>query len=164
LLFPNLLMPLSVGRPSSLAAVEAALATEEKEIILVAQKDPSVEAPTSEDLYTVGTKAIIRKVSRNDSVSEVLVVGVERMIILKLEQDGYLRARVSPFPLPEDGGAEVEALTGAVLELAFKAIELANVQAPAELRAFFTANNNTDPARVHSELGYRERAGPARGG
>jgi ATP-dependent Lon protease len=148
LLFPNLLMPLSVGRPSSLAAVEAALATEEKEIILVAQKDPTVESPTQDDLYTVGTKAIIRKVSRNDAVMEVLVVGVERVIILKIEQDGHLTARTSTFPLPQDGGTEVEALTGAVLELAFKAIELANVQAPPELRAFFTANNNNDPLRM----------------
>jgi ATP-dependent Lon protease, bacterial type len=56
LLFPNLLLPLSVGRPTSLAAVQAALATEEKEIILIAQKDPSTEAPSQNDLYTVGTR------------------------------------------------------------------------------------------------------------
>src|ERR1044071_3863824 len=80
LLFPNLLMPLSVGRPSSLAAVEAALATEEKEIVLVAQKDPTTESPGQDDLYTVGNKAIIGKVSRNDAVMEVLVVGVARAI------------------------------------------------------------------------------------
>ena len=48
-------MPLSVGRSSSLAAVQAALATEEKEIVLVAQKDPASN-PAQDDLYTVGTR------------------------------------------------------------------------------------------------------------
>ena len=64
ILFPGLLLPLSVGRESSLAAVEAALKTEEKEIILVAQRDPHVDAPQQDDLYTIGTKAVIRKSSR----------------------------------------------------------------------------------------------------
>ena len=44
-LFPGLLMPLSVGRTVSLAAVEAALATEDKEIIVVAQRDASADSP-----------------------------------------------------------------------------------------------------------------------
>src|SRR5579884_2294230 len=74
-LFPYLLMPLSVGRPSSLKAVEAALATEEKEIVLIAQRDTSVETPKQEDLYSVGTRAVIRKTSRqNESALELLVL------------------------------------------------------------------------------------------
>ncbi len=44
-LFPNLLMPLSVGRPKSVAAIQAALATEAKEILVVTQRDSSVETP-----------------------------------------------------------------------------------------------------------------------
>jgi len=59
-LFPGLMMPLSVGRSASIAAVEAALGTEEKEIIVVAQKDNSVDLPGAGDLYTVGTRAVIR--------------------------------------------------------------------------------------------------------
>ena len=68
LLFPNLLMPLSVGRSSSLAAVKTALATEDKEIILVAQRDPDVESPGQSDLYTVGTRAIIRRTSKQSTM------------------------------------------------------------------------------------------------
>ena len=64
LLFPNLLMPLSVGRSTSMAAVKAALATEDKEIVLVAQRDPDVESPQQDDLYTVGTRAVIRRMSQ----------------------------------------------------------------------------------------------------
>ena len=64
ILFPGLLLPLSVGRESSLKAVQAALGTEEKEVILIAQRDPQVESPQQDDLYTIGTKAVIRKSSR----------------------------------------------------------------------------------------------------
>ena len=63
-LFPHLLMPLSVGRATSLAAVESVLATEEKELVLVAQKDSEEEVPGADDLFTIGTKAVIRKMSR----------------------------------------------------------------------------------------------------
>src|SRR3954468_587652 len=85
-LFPYLLMPLSVGRSSSLAAVQAALATEEREIILVAQRDGSEENPTQDTLYGVGTKAVIRKMSRpNDNLMEVLVMGSERVVIIKVD-------------------------------------------------------------------------------
>ena len=54
-LFPGLMLPLSVGRENSLQAVEAALKTEEKEIVLVAQRDAQVEAPGQDDLYMIGT-------------------------------------------------------------------------------------------------------------
>src|SRR5687767_13572512 len=119
-LFPQLLMPLSVGRSSSLSAVQTALGTEEKEIVLVAQKDPAVESPAQDDLYTIGTRAVIRKMNRpNENVMEVLVMGMERVVIVRVENsDGHLAARVIPSPLPQDGGPEVEALHGAVVELA----------------------------------------------
>lgn len=147
-LFPYLLMPLSVGRSSSLSAVQAALATEEKEIILVAQRDASEENPSQDSLYTVGTKAVIRKMSRpNENLMEVLVMGTERVIIVRVENDeGYLKARVLPSPLPEDRGPEVEALTQAIVELAGKAVELAQPQAPPELARMLAGGD--DPLRM----------------
>ncbi len=127
ILFPGLLLPLSVGRESSLKAVKGALNTEEKEIILIAQRDPHVENPQQDDLYTIGTKAVIRKSSRlNDGVMEILVLGVERVVVVKLDDsEGYLTAKFRLLALPEDGGSEVEALSGALLELSAKAITLA---------------------------------------
>jgi ATP-dependent Lon protease len=126
-LFPNLLMPLSVGRPASLAAVEAALATEGKEIVIVAQRESSVDIPGPADLYTIGTKAVIRKMSRpSEDLVEVLVLGVERVVIVKLEEaEPFVRARILPLPVPQDSSAEVEALTRALLELGVRAISLA---------------------------------------
>jgi ATP-dependent Lon protease len=84
ILFPGLLLPLSVGRESSIQAVQAALKTEEKEIILVAQRDSQTESPERDDLYTIGTKAVIRKSSRQgDGMMEILVLGVERIVVVK---------------------------------------------------------------------------------
>src|SRR5215831_7146469 len=81
-LFPGLLMPLSVGRKASIAAVEAALSHEEKEIVVVAQRDPSVDAPGGDGLYTVGTRAAIRKVNRTGpNQIELMALGMERVVL-----------------------------------------------------------------------------------
>jgi ATP-dependent Lon protease len=148
ILFPGLLLPLSVGRDSSLRAVEAALKTEEKEIILVAQREPQVESPQQDDLYTIGTKAVIRKSSRpSEAMTEILVLGTERVVISKMEKtEPYLAAKFRLFPLPQDGGSEVEALAGALLELAGKAITLAQPQSATELKRMLAASD--DPLRM----------------
>ncbi len=148
ILFPGLLLPLSVGRESSLAAVEAALKTEEKEVILVAQRDPHVESPQQDDLYTIGTKAVIRKSSRqSEEMMEILVLGTERVVIVKIDsEEGYLNARFRELPLPEDAGSEVEALRGALLELASKSVALAQPQSAAELTRMLAGSD--DPLRL----------------
>jgi ATP-dependent Lon protease len=148
ILFPGLLLPLSVGRESSLKAVEAALKTEEKEIVLVGQRDPQSDTPGQDDLYTIGTKAVIRKSSRQgDEVMEILVLGTERVVLVKLDDDeGYLRARYRVLPQPEDTGSEVEALSGALLELAAKATALAQPQSAAELTRMLAGSS--DPLRL----------------
>ena len=148
ILFPGLLLPLSVGRESSLKAVQAALNTEEKEIILIAQRDPQADNPEQDDLYTIGTKAVIRKSSRlNDGVMEILVLGVERVVLVKLDNaDGYLNAKYRVLALPEDGGSEVEALSGALLELAAKAITLAQPQTAPEMTRMLAGSD--DPLKL----------------
>ena len=112
-LFPHLQMPLSIGRPASLAAVEIAMTSEEKQIIVVAQRDATVETPTQDDLYTIGTKAIIKKMNRpRDGMVELVAQGVDRVVVLKVEQTTpYLAARVRTLQAPVDGGAEVRRCT-----------------------------------------------------
>src|SRR5579864_5135829 len=147
-LFPYLLMPLSAGRASSIAAVEAALATESKEILVFAQRDPDLDSPTKEELYPIGTKAVIRKMNRaGEGHIELLVLGMERVALLKLDaSEPFLKARATPLPLPEDKGAEIEALQGALTELAGEALALAQPNAPQELRGLLSANE--DPLRL----------------
>jgi ATP-dependent Lon protease len=147
-LFPHLLLPLSVGRTASVAAVGAALASEGKEIVVVAQRDAAVDDPAQGDLYAIATKGVIRKMTRpNESLMELLVLGVERVAILKIEHNGkHLEARVRPLPLPEDTGAEVEALRGAVAELAGKMFSMAQPEAPSELGQMLAGAD--DPMRM----------------
>jgi ATP-dependent Lon protease len=147
-LFPYLLMPLSAGREASIAAVEAALATESKEILVFTQRDPNVDMPSQDDLHAVGTKAVIRKTNRaNEGHIELMVLGMERVTLLKLDSsEPFLKARATPLPLPEDKNSEIEALQGALIELAGEALTLAQPNAPQELRGLFAANE--DPLRL----------------
>ena len=134
-LFPYMLMPLNVGRPSSIAAIEAALASEEKEIVVVAQRDASIDNPGLTDLYSIGTKAVIKKMARKrQGLLEVVLLGVERVVLIKLEQNGaYQRARIKPLPLLEEKSTEIEALSREVTELAARALALTQPQAADEL-------------------------------
>jgi ATP-dependent Lon protease len=155
-LFPHLFMPLSVGRPQSLAAVEAALTTEEKTFVVVAQKKAEVDQPGLDELYTVGTRCVIKRMARGvangENVIELIVQGVERVRILGPEHtEPYLKVRLAPMPLPEDSGPEVEALHRAIAELAAKVLELANVQAPVSVAQL--AAQAQDPLRFAYQLG-----------
>jgi ATP-dependent Lon protease len=152
-LFPYLFLPLSVGRPATIAAVEAALATEDKTLLLVAQRDPNNEQPGPDDLFPMGTRAVIKKMVRPQQGGiEILVQGSERLAILKIEQtEPYLKARVRPLPFPDDSGTELEALERAVIELAGKVIELAQPQANVNIDQL--AAQAQDPLRLAYLLG-----------
>jgi len=146
-LFPHLLLPLTVGRAQSLAAVNAALASEDQEIILVAQRNPQIDEPTQDDLYTIGTRAIIRRFSKGEEHMEVFCLGVERIVVIKVEPGGeYPVVRFQPLPLPEDTGAEVEALQRAVSELTTRAIQLTQNQPQMELDRLLSGTE--DPMRL----------------
>jgi ATP-dependent Lon protease len=133
-LFPYLVMPLSVGRPGSRAAVEAALASEDKAILIVAQRDANTDEPGQDDLYTIGTRAVIKRMSRSEQNIEMIVQGLERVVLVRMEQTTpHLKAAVRVLPPPDDQGTEVEALHRAVLELAGKALTLAQPQSSVDL-------------------------------
>jgi ATP-dependent Lon protease len=125
-LFPQLFMPMSVGRPSSMAAVEAVLGTEDKMFLAIALKNASADPPSGDDIYGVGTRAVIKKMARSGAGIELLVQGLERVAVVGIEQtEPYLKAVFRPLPLPDDEGTEVEALRRTVLELTARALELA---------------------------------------
>jgi ATP-dependent Lon protease len=129
-LFPKLVLPLSVGREASRAAVDAAIRDHEGEMILVAQKDSGTENPGPEDLHVVGTRAKIRKVLRTaPNALEIIVSGLERVVIERYELGTFLTAHCSPRDLvPEDTDDE-RALKTALFELAATAVEKINPQA-----------------------------------
>jgi ATP-dependent Lon protease len=134
-LFPHLFMPLSVGRPLSIAAVDASVKTEDNEILIFTQRDASVERPGQDQLYSVGVKAAIKKVARPRAEQlELLVQGIERVVLIKLDQtEPYLKARIHSFPLPQESGPEIEALQRSILDMANKLISLSNPQSAQQL-------------------------------
>src|SRR5512140_3400138 len=101
-LFPYVIVPLSVSREKSIAAVDAALA-EQRILLLLAQKDPSVEEPGPADLYETGTAAaVMRMLKLPDGRIRLLVQGLSRVKIESILADApSLRAKVTRIPEPE---------------------------------------------------------------
>ena len=111
--YPELIMPLFVGRQKSLNAVKAA-AQRESRLICVAQRDAEVESPQAEHLYAIGTIVHIKRVERQKQGSQVVVQGVRRCRILRTAQTGrHLSAEyveINNVSLDELGEEETEAL------------------------------------------------------
>lgn len=147
-LFPGVMMPLTIGRERSMAAVHAALKTEEKMIVVVAQRDPLVEAPGLEDLYTIGTKAIIKQIGQtSEGAIQAVVQGLERVVLLKEEQHSpYAIARVRVLERPSDTGTEVQALHRAIQELVTELPRL--IQSPGIQEASVAFSNEEDPVTL----------------
>ncbi|MDW8222352.1 MAG: endopeptidase La [Gemmatales bacterium] len=152
-IFPATFAPLSAGRPGSVAAIEAAVGREDKSLVIVAQRDPQQEQPNKlEDLYPVGTLAVIRKLARTANGLDILVQGLERVRLLVLEQaEPYLRARVEMVAWPEDAGPEVEALYRSILDIARRILELSGAEAPPNLQEIVAQQG--DPLRVAYFIG-----------
>jgi ATP-dependent Lon protease len=153
-LFPGVRIPLTVGRPRSVAAVEHALKTEEKTVLVVAQRDPDQDEPTQADLYTIGTRAVIKQVGRTaDGQLHALAQGVERVVLLKLEQtEPFLMARARSLEPLSDTGPEIDALNRAIMDLLNQLPSLIQSSGIAEVSE--TLRNERDPVA----LAYRVAA------
>src|SRR5256714_7623444 len=100
-LFPETMVPLAVGRPGSMAAVEAALAGEEKLLACISVKldgNPEKDAKP-EDVFEVGTLVMIKRMERVEDTLHLIVQGTDRIRVLAWEQaEPFLRARVQILP------------------------------------------------------------------
>ncbi len=151
-LLPYMLTPLVVERPSSLAAVEAALATEEKTLVVVAQKNPDVEKLGEAELYSVGTKAVIKRMARDDNRRQLLVQGVDRVRIGPVEStEPFLRVHVQTIVVPDDNSQETEALQRAVMDLVGRMLQLAHPDRATEMHGVL--GMATDPLHLVFLLG-----------
>ena len=109
--FPHMVIPLFVGRPKSIKALEAAM-EEGKNVVLIAQKSAANDDPTPEDLYDVGSVAsILQMLKLPDGTVKVLVEGVHRARIKRVinVKENY-EAEVSPIPQGDGDNNEVEAM------------------------------------------------------
>ena len=147
-LFPGIMMPLTVGRQRSIAAVEAAMKTEDKTILVVAQRDPLTEEPGLEELYTIGTKAIVKQIGRSeDGTIHALVQGLERVALVKVEQtEPFLLVQARRLDRPADQGTEVQALHRAIQGLVTDLPRL--IQAPGIQEAAAAFSNEDNPVAL----------------
>ena len=147
-LFPGVLMPVTIGRDATIAAVDAAMKTEDKTIIVVSQRDPEQEQPGIDDLYSIGTKAVVKQVARTDGAKiHVLVQGIERAVLLRVEQtDPYLTVRSRRLPNPSDSGPEIDAMHRAIVDLVKGLPEL--IQSPDVQEAVTALIDEEDPVAL----------------
>jgi ATP-dependent Lon protease len=142
--FPQMIVPLFVGREKSVAALEAAMEAE-KTVFLLSQRDPADEDPAADELYDVGTVAtVLQLLKLPDGTVKVLVEGQARATLTGLETvDGYLVANVASRPDVPGAPTDVEAL----LRSASKQFE-----------SFVKLNRKTAP-EIASQIGQIEDAG-----
>jgi ATP-dependent Lon protease len=141
--FPYVVTPLSVERAISINAVQAAAISEEKEIFIVSQKT-NADIPTQDDLYTIGIKAIIKKLAPSRQNAFALAVqGVERAVLLKVEQsEPHMTGRIRLYPVPQDSSTEIEALRRAILEQVSKAYQLIQNDTNIDFNQLFASAGN----------------------
>jgi ATP-dependent Lon protease len=117
-LFPHAVLPLTVGRDSSVQLINSL--GEDKTIVVVAQREARVDAPQPTDLYTVGTLAVVHKVVKMPNQSLfVFAEGLERVRVTEFSQlSPFMRAQVETIPetIPPKN-SEIEALQRNVLTL-----------------------------------------------
>jgi ATP-dependent Lon protease len=124
-------MPLAVGRASSVAAVEAAMAGEDKTLLVVTQKESGNDHPARGDLSDFGTVAVLKRAERSGDTLHVIVQGVSRVRLDAAEQTTpFLMIRAEEAPVVNEDGPEVEALHRAVVDQAERIAELLEGQAP----------------------------------
>ena len=126
--FPHMMTPLLVGRDRSLKAVEEAV-NGDNLLIVVAQRDPEVQEPGLDDLYTVGVEMVVGRILRMpDGTTNILGQGRRRVEILELNQtQPYIRATIQPLPESHQVTLGTEALMRAVLSLFEKVVQLSHV-------------------------------------
>jgi ATP-dependent Lon protease len=146
-IFPHMVIPLFVGREKSVLALEAAMAENDKLILLATQKNAKTEDPGAEDIYTVGTVCqIIQLLKLPDGTVKVLVEGKRRGTIVGFSPNpDYFEVDVEGVSEAAVKGSEVEALKRGVLA-SFESYLGLNSSVPAEVLQ--TVTGMADPSRL----------------
>ena len=120
--FPHMVIPLFVGRPKSIKALEAAMEAERR-IMLVAQKTAAKDEPSVQDMFEVGCVAtILQLLKLPDGTVKVLVEGQQRATVNRIDEgESHFTANITPIDVTVpsvagDKGSEIEALRRAVMQ------------------------------------------------
>ncbi len=144
--FPRQMMPLSVGRKSTIQLVDEAF-RDDVPILIVAQKDANTERPTPDDIHKMGTVARILKVyNLPDGSKSVFVQGLYRAEIFNLvQQEPYMKGFVQRIEEQKSEGIETEALVATIKNGFKKAVDMAPDLTPEHLSLIL---NTEDPSQV----------------
>ncbi|RMH86070.1 endopeptidase La [Pseudomonas sp. AOB-7] len=144
--YPHMVIPLFVGREKSIEALEAAM-TGDKQILLVAQKNPAVDDPDDQDLYRVGTVAtVLQLLKLPDGTVKVLVEGEQRGAIERfIEVGGHCRAEVQLIEEGDTAERESEVFTRSLLSQFEQYVQLGK-KVPAEVLS--SLNGIDEPSRL----------------
>jgi ATP-dependent Lon protease len=144
--FPHMVIPLFVGRPKSIKALEAAMEAG-RQIMLVAQKAAGKDEPTPDDLFEIGcVSSILQMLKLPDGTVKVLVEGIQRANTLSVtDTDEHFIGEVTPVPPAADASPEIEALRRAVTQQ-FDAYVKLNKKIPPEILTSISGID--DPGRL----------------
>ena len=144
--FPNMIVPLFVGRDKSVNALEEVM-TRDKQILLVAQKDEGIDDPGLNDFYRVGAVGnVLQMLKLPDGTVKVLVEGVVRVRLNDVEDtEDYFQAKPEIFQEREGGVQETEALVRTVVTEFEEYVKL-NKKIPPEVLVSMAAID--EPARL----------------
>src|SRR4026207_460235 len=125
--FPHMMMPFVIGRPSSTRALEHAL-MKDKRIFLAAQHDASIDDPRPDDVYTMGCVAnVVQSLKLPDGNIKVLVEGVDRARAVEWKEDkGFYRVVVKVLAKQKETAGDVEGTMGRVVSLFEQYVKLSN--------------------------------------
>jgi ATP-dependent Lon protease len=159
--FPHMMMPFVIGRPSSTRALEHALATDKK-IFLAAQHDESKDDPQPADIFTMGCVAnIVQSLKLPDGNIKVLVEGVERARAVEWKEDkGFYRVTIKVIPKKVETPADAEQTMSRVVTLFEQYVKLSN---NLQYDAMVAAVRVDDPSRLadtiaaHLQVGIEEK-------
>lgn len=166
-LFPGVVIPITVGRDKSIKLIKDAY-KKDKIIGVVSQKDIAIEDPTFEDLNRVGTVALIVKMLRMpDGNTTVIIQGKKRFSLIEATQETpYFRARISPFDevRPQKGDKEFQAMIASMKDISLQIIQqspnipseaafaIKNIESPSFLINFISSNMNAEVAEKQQML------------
>ncbi len=145
-LFPGVVLPISIGRPRSVQLIKEAYRNN-KIVGTVAQKDPDLENPAFEDLHKIGTVGqIVKLLEMPDGSTTAIIQGRKRMILSEMvSSDPYFTARVRILPesKPETLSKDFDAIVGSLKDLSLKIIKINPNISPEASFAIKNIENNT---------------------
>ncbi|HFC8457444.1 TPA: endopeptidase La [Neisseria subflava] len=160
--YPHMVLPLFVGRPKSIAALEAAMANDDP-VFLLAQLDPNTEDPKAEDLHQAGTVAQVLQVLKlPDGTVKVLVEGIRRARALTVDETGglFLSHIEAIDENSDEDNPEIEALRRTLLTQ-FEQYAKLNKKIPAEVISTISSIDDNsrlaDTIAAHLQLKLEQR-------